>query len=177
MRKILFFSLFIFLTIGIVEAQTIQTNSSGFDKSKLEFGGNLSFSFGKSQFSGNYKSLNINPQIGYLIHPKFSIGFGPSYIYRGYSKSDYSENYGGLTFYGRFRPINYLLVLAQPEFYRTWGKNFDNRFVPSLLLGAGGIIPVGTGGVSVTMSYDVIQNNYSPYGDQIVYSVGYVFRF
>lgn len=158
------------------QAQT-QTKK-GFDLSKLELGGNFGFSFGSSDWSGTSTAFRISPLVGYRFSQKFSAGGGPSYTYRKYSKLDYTENYGGLNFYARFRPVRYLILQAQPEFYRTWGKNFDERFVTSLLLGAGGIIPVGnSSGVSVTLSYDVIQDDYSPYRDQLVYSIGYVFSF
>ncbi|MDL2323081.1 hypothetical protein LJC52_03745 [Bacteroidales bacterium OttesenSCG-928-A17] len=177
MKKIALTTLLAIVTILGIQAQETTSGSFKFDKSKLELGGNFGFSFGKSQISGNYTSLNISPQVGYRFHPKFSAGFGPSYIYRGYSSGDYSENYGGLTFYGRYRPIRQIQILAQPEFYRTWGNNFDSRFVSSLLLGAGVIVPVGSGGISFSLAYDVLQNDYSPYWEQIVYSVGYVFSF
>lgn len=177
MKKIVPTILLALITVLGIQAQETTSGSFKFDKSKLEFGGSFGFSFGKSSSAGDYSSLNISPQVGYGFSSKFSAGFGPSYIYRGYSDGNYSENYGGLTFYGHYRPIRYLQILVRPEFYRTWGNNFDSRFVPSLLLGAGAIIPAGNGGVSFSLSYDVIQDSYSPYWEQIVYSIGYVFSF
>lgn len=179
MKKTILGIILILVCMFHVNAQQIWGNQgSKFDVNKLEFGGNIGFSFGKSGSNGNYTSLNFTPQVGYRFDSKFSAGFGPSYIYRGYSKLDYSENYGGLTFYARYYPIKYLTLQVRPEFYRTWGRNFESRFVPSLLLGAGATIPIGNNsGVSFMLSYDIIQNDYSPYWNQVVYSIGYVIGF
>lgn len=178
MKKTIIICVLFFATGMFLKAQTQENMGAKFDISKLELGGTFGFSFGKSNYNGNYTSLNLSPQVGYKFNPKFSAGFGPSYIYRGYSDIDYSENYGGLTFYARIKPINYLMLFVGPEFYRTWGKGFESKFVPTLLLGAGTVIPLGNkGGISITLSYDVIQNDRSPYWNQLVYSIGYVFGF
>ena len=178
MKKLVVISFLIVAAILGIQAQTTDSGFK-FDKSKLEFGGTMGFSFGSSSSLGKSTGLNISPEIGYRFSNRFSAGAGISYIYRGYSNQDFSENYAGLTFYGRFRPMKYIVLLAEPELYRTWGKNFESRFVPALLLGGGAIIPLGdgNGGVSFTLSYDVLQNDYSPYFDRLVYTVGYVFSF
>jgi hypothetical protein len=177
MKENILFCIFLLLAINIANAQTIQTVSSGFDKSKLEFGGTLGFSYGNSKIGGESTSLNISPEVGYRFSEFFRAGAGLSYIYRGYSDYDFSENYAGLTLYGRFFPIKNLILLAEPELYRIWGKNFDNRFVPALLFGGGAYIPLATGAVSFTLSYDVLQNEYSPYYNRLIYTIGYVFCF
>ena len=175
-QTLLFTVLFFSIMTGGIQAQ--DSNSFKFDKSRLELGGNFGLSFGDSKISGKSTALNISPKIGYRFSNYFSAGVGLGYIYRDYSKIDFSENYAGLSLYGRFRPIKYIVLLAEPELYRTWGKNFDSRFVPALLLGGGVTLPVGnSGGITITLSYDVLQNDYSPYYDQLVYSIGYVFGF
>lgn len=178
MKRIALITLFIASIILNIHAQDTDSGSSfKFDKSKLEFGGTLGLSYGNSSSIGKSTSLNISPEVGYRFSNYFSAGAGVSYIYRSYSNHDFSENYAGLTLYGRFRPIRHLVLLAEPKFYRTWGKNFESRFVPALLLGGGAIIPLGPGGISFTLSYDVLQNDHSPYYDRLVYSIGYIFHF
>jgi hypothetical protein len=176
MKRFLFISFLIVASILRLQAQDANSGFK-FDKSKLELGGTLGFSFGSSSATGESTGLNISPEIGYRFSKYFSAGAGLSYIYRSYSDYDFSENYAGLTFYGRFRPIKYIVLLAEPEFYRTWGKNFESRFVPTLLLGGGATMPIGHGGVSFTLSYDVLQNDYSPYYNRLVYTIGYTFSF
>ncbi|MDR1698609.1 MAG: hypothetical protein LBR75_02135, partial [Prevotellaceae bacterium] len=67
---------------------------------------------------------------------------------------------------------------VQPEAFHVW-SNYNgasvSEIVPSFLLGAGVVVPVGSrGGMSMMLNYDVIQNKYSPYRAGIFYSVGYV---
>ena len=178
MKRFLLLSFLSIVFAWTIQAQDNAASSFQFDKSKLEFGGTLGFAYGNSRITGKSTGLNISPEVGYRFSKLFSAGAGLSYIYHGYSDVDYSENYGGLTFYGRLYPTKYLVLLTEPKFYRTWGKNFDSRFVPALLMGGGAIIPLGqNGSVSFTLSYDVLQDNYSPYYDRLVYTIGYTIGF
>ena len=141
-----------------------------FDVNKLEFGGHLGASF------GDYTSINISPKIGYAFTPKLSAGLGVSYSYFDY-KSFY-RNYAGLNLYAHVKPIQNIILLAEPELLRTWGTGTESQIVPCLLLGGGVILPVGNkSGISMTFAYDVIQDKESPYWGELVYSVGYIFSF
>lgn len=151
-------------------ASLVVSAQNGFDKSKLEFGGSIGMTF------GDYTSINISPQVGYKLTNWLSTGLGVAYLYNDYN--DYHTNYAGATLYGRIRPIKNIVLQIQPEFYRTWGNLFDSQFVPCVLVGAGVILPIGNnGGVSMTLSYDLVQDKYSPYNDELIYSVGYVIGF
>ena len=163
MKKI-FFIFSVFLISSTVNAQ------SAFDVKKLELGGSFGLAFGKYS-----TSVKVAPQIGYRFTNMFSAGLGIGYTYYGYDQMD--ENYAGMNFYARLRPWRYFMIQAQPEFYRTWGT-FKSEFVPCFLIGAGVILPIGNlGGISLSLSYDLIQNNRSPYSDELIYSIGYVFNF
>lgn len=164
--------------------QTVKKESpskSYFDKNKIQFGGSFGLAFG----SGDYTSLNISPQVGYAFNKYFSSGFGISYSYYRYKYSHDNKqtfNYLGMNLYGRFNPIQYLTFQVQPEAYYAWGNNFDSQLVPCFLVGAGFTIPAGNGGINMMFYYDVVQYksdgyHLSPYGDEIFYSVGYVFHF
>ncbi|MDL2243400.1 hypothetical protein LJB84_00955 [Bacteroidales bacterium OttesenSCG-928-J19] len=142
----------------------------------LEFGGMFGFSWGSSKTTGSSTSLQISPQVGYRFHPKASAGGGVGYIYDKYD--GHSANYMGLNAYFRFRPIQYISLQFQPEFYRTWGNYYDSRFVPVLLLGGGVIIPVtSNAGMSISFYYDVLGDDYSPYRGSLLYSIGYTLSF
>lgn len=162
MKSIYIFLFFVISCVGTVKSQ--------FNVSRLEFGGIFGGSFGNHS-----TSIKINPQVGYAFTNNFSAGVGIGYAY--YDYYDISENYAGLNLYARFRPVKYIMLQAQPELYRTWGT-YKSELVPTFLLGGGVIMPMGSlGGISFSLFYDVIQNNRSPYSNNLVYSVGYVFGF
>lgn len=137
----------------------------------------LSGSFGMS--FGDYTSLDVSPQIGFHWNEFFSAGGGISYNYH-HSSNNYNMNYLGINVFGRVNPVKYIAFQIQPELKTTWGKAYgrkiDFRYVPTMLVGGGGILPTGTGSISVMFYYDVIQDKYSPYGKNWVCSVGYSFN-
>lgn len=173
MKHILVIISLFFCAFSMSAQEEVESSSK---LANLEFGGMFSFSWGSSKTTGTSTSLQISPQVGYRFHPKASVGGGVGYIYDKYD--GHSSNYMGLNAYFRFRPIQYITLQFQPEFYRTWGSYYDSRFVPVLLLGGGVVIPVGDkAGVSLSLYYDVLNDDYSPYRSDLLYSVGYIFRF
>lgn len=163
-----FIGLFFLLWILFIPSLYSQ---SVFDKNRLEFGGIFGASFGNKT-----TSVKISPQVGYAFTDNFSAGLGVGYIYYDYDNR-YSENYAGMNLYGRFRPWRYIMIQAQPEIYRTWGDS-KSEIVTCFLIGGGVVFPVGNfGGVTLSLSYDLIQNDRSPYNDKIIYSLGYTIGF
>lgn len=158
-----------------------KTNTSSFDKSKLVFGGNFGLQF------GDYTVINVSPQVGYNFSKYCTLGAGigytyyKDYYYSGAYKYDYKSSYLSINIFGRFYPIQYIVLSAQPEVSRMWrsydtaggGSYSENKFVPSLLVGGG----LRLGGMIAMIQYDVVQDDRSPYGDNIFYSVGYTFSF
>jgi len=189
MKKILFFIILVSSSIftyaqnyyGTEKAVTVGS-AIGFDKSKLTFGGGFGMQF------GNYTLISFAPQVGYNFSRLFNAGMGLSYtfykddFYVDAAKWDEKRHYFGLNAYGRLYPVEYLVVSVQPEITRMWrtlepkssqGKISENKFVPSVVVGAG----VRLGPITAMLQYDLVQNDYSPYGDRIFYSVGYVWSF
>lgn len=160
--------------LGILLAGSVQAQYHPVHR--WEFGGSFGFGLGTSQ-----NSISINPQIGYRLTDYFTVGGGINYAYYRYKDWDITSNYLGLNAYGRFTPIRYMQLFAQPEVYRRWGKTrgiSDKESVfATLLLGGGIVIPVVQGGIAVSVFYDVIQDKDSPYRDDLMYSVGYTFHF
>ena len=151
-------------------------SSSSFDKSKLSIGGGIGLQF------GDYTVVNISPQVGYDFSKYFTAGAGLGYTYYKDSRryNDYKSSYLSFNLFGRFYPIEYLVIGIQPEASRMWqtvkyngGKDSYNEFVPSFLVGGG----LRLGGMIAMIQYDVVQDKNSPYGNNIFYSVGYTFRF
>lgn len=160
---------------GKNEISEFQMNSAK-SRGGIVFGGALGLSF------GNYTMVNISPQVGYAFNHKFTLGGGVAYNYYSYSLSDLTLSYLGLNVYARYNPVRYVNLQIQPEIYGRWGredgKNISSDYVPVLLVGAGGIIPVTPhSGIMVMLYYDVLQNEKTPYGGQLFYTIGYTFRF
>ncbi|NDV78454.1 hypothetical protein D0T57_05660 [Dysgonomonas sp. 511] len=156
-----------------------KSSSSGFqfDPSKLSFGGNLSLQF------GDYTVVGFSPQVGYDFSKYVTLGAGLGYTYykTDYYNYDWKASYMSFNLFGRFFPIEYIVIGVQPEISRMW-QTFkwndgyeakESKFVPSLLVGGG----LRLGGMMAMIQYDVIQDKNSPYGDNLFYSVGYTFRF
>ena len=180
-----------FLTVGLKAQDDAPVEKQGFDRSRLFGGGSFALSF------GNITIVNISPQVGYRFSRYFAAGVGVNGQYssfktiNGYDGSTLSrEEYGvaGLNIFGRFYPIPQIILQAQPEANYVWGKvkyydtgeefKMDGKFVPSLLLGAGGAIPMGNAGAFIIMAqYDVLQNERTPYGNKVFFSFGYNFGF
>ena len=175
----------LFVSIVLMQSGMAQdSDTKGFDKSKLFIGGNLGLAF------GTYTVVNVSPQIGYHFSPMFAAGVGVNYSYYGYTDltyRNYKQSYAGINVFGRVYPIRQFFIQAQPEVNYIWGSEtysgngldqtqynkIPTQFVPSLLLGGGAAIPAGKGAIVISVLYDVIQNFWSPYRNQAVYGFGY----
>lgn len=149
-----------------------------FDPAKLEFGGNFGLQF------GDYTHISISPQVGYKVSKYASLGIGIGYNYLSdsyYERSaKYTDKYSAVTVgtYGRFYPIEPMVVSVQPEISRVWRSSGDGAYkysdthvTPTLLIGGGVIYE----GVMLMLQYDILQNKYSPYGNGIFYTAGFYF--
>lgn len=131
---------------------------------------------------GEQTTINIVPQVRYSQSVYFSVGGGLSYSYYYLSKKNDRQhmNYLGINAFARLTPFPYLAFQVQPELLRRWGKEnkrkVSGRFVPTFLAGGGFIIPVGPGSVDLLFLFDVIQDKYTPYGQNLYYTIGYSFR-
>lgn len=161
--------------------QTVRNTSSqsrsSFDMSKLSIGGNFSLQF------GDYTVIGISPQVGYDFSKYFTAGAGLGYTYYKdkFYGGKWNSSYLSFDVFGRFYPIEYIVLGVQPEISRMWQnleyndgtKYNESKFVPSFLVGGG----VRLGGMVAMIQYDVVQDKNSPYGDNLFYSIGYTFRF
>lgn len=156
---------------------TGRASGSSFDKSKLSIGGNFSLQF------GDYTVIGISPQVGYDFSKYFTAGAGLGYTYYKdkYYAGKWNSSYLTFDVFGRFYPIEYLVIGVQPEISRMWQnieyydgvKESESKFVPTFLVGGG----LRLAGMIAMIQYDVVQDRNSPYGNSIFYSVGYTFRF
>ena len=192
MKKILILLLVATCVCQAVSAQEdVPAEKRGFDRSRLFGGGNFALNF------GNITIINVSPQLGYRFSRYLAAGVGVNAQYssfktiNAYDGATFSrENYGvgGVNVFGRFYPIEHVILQVQPEANYVWGKikyynpaeqlKLSGKIVPSLLLGAGGAIPMGGSGAFIAMAqYDVLQSDRTPYGDKIFFNFGYNFGF
>lgn len=186
MKKIFFALLF---TLFFIEIQAQyqnrsmyqpQVSSNKFDPSKLTLGGSFGLQF------GDYTTINIAPQVGYSFNKYINAGAGITYTYYkdnyyyNFDKIKDSRSYFGFNLYARLYPVDFLVIMIQPEANRMWStiknertseKYTENKFVPSVVVGGG----LRFGPVTAMLKYDIVQDRNSPYGNNIFYSVGYTF--
>jgi hypothetical protein len=165
-------------------------NSKGLKKENVFVGGYLGLTF------GDYTLINVSPQVGYRFTRYFAMGLGLNGQYINYKDRDVngevyrkvSQGVAGLSLFGRFYPINNfdLFLQAQPEANYIFGNEtyyqpakeeykLDAMIAPSLLLGGGVVLNSGSkGGVVISIMYDVLQHEDSPYEThKPIYNVGF----
>lgn len=135
---------------------------------------------------GDYTVVSFSPQIGYNFNRYLNAGAGVNYSYYsekyGGNQWKQTNNYFGFNLYARVYPLSFLVLQIQPEVYRAWEtveyrptgeKSKTDKIVPAFLVGGG----IRLGSVMAMIQYDIAQNSRSPYGDRLIYSVGYTFSF
>lgn len=161
------------------QKQAKPSSGSKFDPSKLTYGGNFGFQ------GGNYTSVNISPQVGYNFSKHFTAGLGVGYTYyrdkywSGGEQYRLTNNYVGMNCFMRAYPIDFLVLSVQPEGNRMWKTiklhgeevHSDDKFIGSVIIGGG----FRYRGMLAMIQYDVVQDDDSPYGNKIFYSVGFSF--
>lgn len=153
---------------------------SGFDAGRLVYGGQFGFGFG----SDSYWSVYLSPQLGYRLTDRLTVGAGVSYAYAQEEVIFKSrQNQFGLNAYSDFFFSRQFFVSARPEVFfqrQSWRyvddqgnrrKLTENNVIPALVLGVG----VYFNPVFISVSYDVVQHDLTPYGDSMFLSVGFRF--
>ena len=174
----------------LAQAQYYKTDTAsrkGFDRSRLVLGGSLGMVF------GDYTNVDVSPLAGYRFSDYIAAGIAVNAQYGQFRSTDYygttvqRDKYtifgGGV--WARVYPIQMLFIHIQPEYnfisqsttyYQTNdGKQVykSNYSVPSLLVGAGYTQSLGGSvGVGISILYDVLQDDRSPYRNNLIYRVG-----
>lgn len=156
-------------------------SKSGFDSSKLVYGGGFGLGFG----SNGYWNISLSPQIGYELTPKFVAGLGMTYSHSSEKFDSWSggrvkhtQDYVGMNLFAHYYPTSWSLISLKPEGMRVWdnysGPILDyeeEEFVPAVVVGVG----VRLKPMFITLNYDLVQSDRKPYGDNIFWSVGFLF--
>jgi hypothetical protein len=162
----------------------------GYDPARLVLGGGVNLGY-----SGDYANVGISPKVGYKIADILTVGVGLGYQYykspqfavggKFYYENDHIIFPG---FWAKCNVISNLFAAVDFEYdfiyMRGYEPYYNNTAVefkkatyfvgaPCVLVGGGIRQPVG-GRTSITMEimYDVLQADYSPYRNQLVYRGG-----
>ena len=199
MRKCFFLLLLLLTMLPVsMNAQLSSNSISTFNPEKLIFGG--TFGFG---LSNDFWSLGVSPQVGYKLTDQFHVGAGVGYSYAK-RNSDYSvytlipeynnqwldkyhwvdvpyhytEKSVSFNLFAHYYPWRNLIFSVKPEIMHTWYRaTFDkqkfseDRFVPAVVVGGG----IHLRPFILQLNYELIQNEYSPYSDNVFFSVGVMF--
>jgi hypothetical protein len=132
--------------------------------------------------------------MGYRFTDHFAAGVGLNLQYISEKLKDYNgdtyykaeQGVTGLSVFGRVYPIRQIMLQVQPEMNYIFGKekyylqpnpgeyNLDSEIVPTLLLGGGLVLPAGgRGAMIVSVFYDILERDNSPYGSNAFVSFSY----
>lgn len=135
------------------------------DRNKFRYGANLGLSF-----SQNYSYFNFGPQVGYQFNEYFMSGTGIKYYYTKIKNISeiYRNHQLGFNIFGYTYPVKFITLFTQAELNYLWSAYSDNSsgitskaqgLVPSLVVGGG----FRFGRSHLTLNYDLLQHNNSPY--------------
>jgi len=189
--KRLLICIFLLAGVQLAHAQYYKTDTvtrKGFDPSRLVLGGSLGMVF------GDVTNVDISPLVGYRFSDYIAAGVNLNAQYGQFKSRDYytgnttqRDKYtifgGGI--WGRVYPLPMVFIHVQPEYNfvtqnstvyldnnekQTYKTNYG---VPSLLVAAGYTQSVGGRvGIGISILYDVIQDDRSPYNNSLIYRVG-----
>lgn len=139
---------------------------------------------------GTYTNIEISPIVGYNFTENFNMGIGVIYNYFSYNIPNYvgggdtkvsTSNWGGRV-NANYTLFNIVTLGAEYQFisvdtfkgYTDLGAPIYGKEPVNVLLLGGGIRQMAGRNVAlfVMAYYDVIQDEYSPYGDNIVWRFG-----
>ncbi|MGF6925773.1 hypothetical protein QFZ48_001273 [Chitinophaga sp. W2I13] len=187
--KRLLICFFLLAGVQLAHAQYYKTDTvtrKGFDPSRLVLGGSLGMVF------GDVTNVDISPLVGYRFSDYIAAGVNINAQYGQYKVWSYDQIvqrdkytiFGG-GIWGRVYPLPMVFIHVQPEYNfvtqnstvylnnnekQTYKTNYG---VPSLLVGAGYTQNVGGRvGIGISILYDVIQDDRSPYNNSLIYRVG-----
>jgi hypothetical protein len=160
MKKLLVVLCFGVMAGSVWAQRTIDNETPHTFKERGYIGGGFGLSGGRDAFGNNYFFIALNPIIGYMVKPQFSVGTGINWQRTSYSDINLTldqygvspfarYNFGGQLFgYGEY---NYI---STPTFISSERRSFSR-----MLLGLGYSQPFGgRGAVNVVALYDVLYN-------------------
>lgn len=170
MRQLLFI-----LFISLLSFESIAQEGSGFDASRLRFGGNIGFSGGT-----NGTLFHISPNVGYFFTDKFIAGPGISYTHLKYKQPGVSTyQFTGAMLFGSYYALENFFLHS--EAIQTQVKHVETgntAMQTQLFIGGGYSFSRGAGigrGTYIIVLYDILHNANS--FNRLPYDIRIGFRF
>ncbi len=172
-------------------ARQREQKEKGFDASKLIFGGGMVLGF------GTVTNIGVSPILGYRITDNFAAGISLGYQYNrikdfwdlGNGQTmHYKANLfsGGVwaryaflqNFFGHVEYEHNLMTFSRPGFDPGGSGSIVEEKIrfdaPALLVGGGFRQPVTeNSSFVISLLYDVLQEEYSPYGKNVFFRMGF----
>lgn len=175
-----------------LSAQSTESTNSKFDPTRLIYGGDIGFAI-----SNNSWTVAVSPQIGYRLTDQFHFGAGIGYRFGKLSEANYyyypsegddyywetlmlrqTEHSASFNLFANYYPWKKLVFSIRPEIMHTWyrgsfgsEKYSENKFIPAVIVGGG----VHLKPFILQLNYELVQDKYSPYSEDIFLSVGFIF--
>lgn len=169
--------------------------AKGFDPQRIIFGGGFHFGMGSG-----YLRLGVSPVLGYRITKNFSAGIGLRYEYLSIKEASYTidsvtylvepfdlKTHGfAFSVWARHIVWNHIFLHVEPELINqeTFHKvnNFridrERKWIPCLLVGGGIRQPISErSSVVLSLLYDLLQEDESPYRNNLEFRVGFLVGF
>jgi len=165
-------STFIFILMVCV---TFGEEKKDKDFQRIYTGGNVSMNI-----RNGFTSVYLSPILGYNITPRFSVGPGVTYQYNKTTTAEFS-NYGGKVF-ARYRALDFLALQAEYEILSFSRMQVSNdatdtgrTIFKAFFVGASYLqeIPGTRNFVSIAILYNLLENDFNPYGTNPTYRVGF----
>jgi hypothetical protein len=129
-------------------------------KDRLYFGGGFGLNSGTDGYGNTYFFYALNPIIGYMVNPKFSVGTGINWQQTSYDRPKVTLTQYGISPFARY---NFDQLFAYGEYNLISTPTFINsdqrRVFSRMLLGLGYSQPLGSrGAINAMALYDVLYN-------------------
>ncbi len=157
-------ALLVCLLLGVarVFAQREIEDDAGWKlRDRLYFGGGFGINSGRDFNGFRFTMISVNPIVGYMVTPQFSVGTGINYTYLRYPEVNLRlDQYGASPFvrynFGQIFAYSEYNFISTPTFLGTQvgptRRTFDRLFV-----GLGYTQPIGRrGAVNIMALYDVL---------------------
>lgn len=126
-------------------------------RDRLYFGGGFGFNSGRDFQGFRYTFVTVNPIVGYMVTPKYSVGTGVLYNHLTYPEIDFTISQYGVSPFMRYN-LDQLFLYGEYNLINTpvFGFN-ERRTFDRLLLGLGYTQPIGRrGAINAMALYDVL---------------------
>jgi hypothetical protein len=147
-------------------------------KQKISYGGFITPSYGVSTY-GSLLSVSANPNIGYRVTDRMTLGVGGYYYYTSLktSVSKYSQSLYGPSVFGRYKILTNAFFqleyakMNQPDYYSA---NDTRVWVNYFYVGGGYFQSMGNGnGVVLSIKYNLIPSPNSSFLNYM-FNIGFV---